>query len=149
MTEQVPISIHVCDDLTKQFVNINSIINKLAAQFNFQAMTANWYSDEDNIIFIQLLLETPQRFTIQKENANQKENKQQHTKQVKSFEIHSDDVFSFIDDKEPQQLICVIAITEFEQNLLDQQAKLLGGLLQIKLQKVLNIIAEQLTLKPI
>ena len=68
---------------------------------------------------------------------------------MKSFEIHSDDVFSFIDDKEPQQLICVIAITEFEQNLLDQQAKLLGGLLQIKLQKVLNIIAEQLTLKPI
>ena len=143
MTEQVPISIHVCDDLTKQFVNINSIINKLAAQFNFQAMTANWYSDEDNIIFIQLLLETPQRFT------NQKETKQQQSKQVKSFEIHSDDVFSFIDDKEPQQLICVIAITEFEQNLLDQQAKLLGGLLQIKLQKVLNIIAEQLTLKPI
>jgi len=143
MTEQVPISIHVCDDLTKQFVNINSIINKLAAQFNFQAMTANWYGDEDNIIFIQLLLETPQRFT------NQKENKQQQSKQVKSFEIHSDDVFSFIDDKEPQQLICVIAITEFEQNLLDQQAKLLGGLLQIKLQKVLNIIAEQLTLKPI
>ena len=149
MTEQVPISIHVCCDLTKQFVNINSIINKLAAQFNFQAMTANWYGDEDNIIFIQLLLETPQRFTIQKENANQKENKQQQSKQVKSFEIHSDDVFSFIDDKEPQQLICVIAITEFEQNLLDQQAKLLGGLLQIKLQKVLNIIAEQLTLKPI
>ena len=149
MTEQVPISIHVCDDLTKQFVNINSIINKLAAQFNFQAMAANWYGDEDNIIFIQLLLETPQRFTIQKENANQKENKQQQSKQVKSFEIHSDDVFSFIDDKEPQQLICVIAITEFEQNLLDQQAKLLGGLLQIKLQKVLNIIAEQLTLKPI
>jgi hypothetical protein len=149
MTKQLPISISVCDELTKQFVNINSIINKLAAQFNFQAMTANWYGDEDNIIFIQLLLETPQRFTIQKENANQKENKQPQSKQVKSFEIHSDDVFSFIDDKEPQQLICVIAITEFEQNLLDQQAKLLGGLLQIKLQKVLNIIAEQLTLKPI
>jgi hypothetical protein len=145
MTEQLPISIYVCDDLTKQFVNINSITNKLAAQFNFQAMTANWYGDEDNILFIQLLLETPQRFTIQKENKKEQQQKQQ----LKAFKTHSDDVFSFIDDKEPQQLICVIAITEFEQTLLEQQAKLLCGLLQIKLQKVLNIIAKQLLLKPI
>lgn len=145
MTEQLPISIYVCDDLTDQWVNINSITNKLSAQFNFQAMTANWYGDEDNILFIQLLLETPQRFAIQKKQ--QKENQQ--IKQVKMFEIHSDDVFSVIDDKDPQQLICTIAITEPEQNLLVQQAKLLRGLLQIKLQKVLNIIAKQLNLKPI
>lgn len=145
MTEQLPISIHVCDNLTKQFVNINSIINKLAAQFNFQAMTANWFGNEDNIFFIQLLLETPQRFSNQKEKTKE----QQKANQVKSFEIHSDDVFSFIEDKEPQQLICVIAITEFEQNLLNKQSKLLGGLLQIKLQKVLNIIAKKSTLKPI
>jgi hypothetical protein len=145
MTKQLPISISVCDELTKQFVNINSITNKLAAQFNFQAMTANWYGDEDNILFIQLLLETPQRFTGLKENKNEQQQKQQ----LKAFETHSDDVFSFIDDKEPQQLICVIAITEFEQTLLVQQAKLLSGLLQIKLQKVLNIIAKQLLLKPI
>lgn len=145
MTEQLPISIHVSDDLTKQLVNVNSIINKLAAQFNFQAMTANWYGDEDNILFIQLLLETPQRFVNQQEK--QKENQQ--TKQVKTLKVHSDDVFSFVDDKDPQQLICIIAITTSEQELLDQQAKLLGGLLQVKLQKVLNIIAQQLNLKPL
>ena len=57
MTEKLPISIYVCDHLTKQFINFNSITNKLAAQFNFQAMTANWYGDEDNILFIQLWLE--------------------------------------------------------------------------------------------
>jgi hypothetical protein len=141
MTEQLPISIYVCDDLTNQLVNVNSIINKLAAQFNFQAMTANWYGDEDNIFFIQLLLETPQRFAIQKES--------QQIKQVETLKIHSDDVFSFIDDQDSQQLICTIAITDFEQQLLDQQAKLLGGLLQVKLQKVLNIIAQQLNLKPL
>jgi len=139
MTEQLPISIYVCDDLTQQWVNINSITNKLAAQFNFQAMTANWYGDEDTILYIQLGLETPQRF------ANQK----QQTKQVKTFKVHSDDVFSFIDDNEPQQLICTIAITESEQNLVNKQVKVLGGLLQIKLQKVLNIIAKQLNLKSI
>lgn len=140
MTEQLPISIYVCDDLTKQFVKINSITNKLAAQFNFQAMTANWYGDEDNIPFIKLLLETPQGFTNQKE---------QQTKQVKIVEIYSDDVFSFIDDKESQRLIYTIAITGSEQDLLAQQEKLLAGLLRIKLQKVLNIIAKQLNLKPI
>jgi hypothetical protein len=141
MTEQLPISIYVCDDLTKQWVNINSIASKLSAQFNFQAMTANWFGDEDTIIFIQLMLETPCRFTNQKE--------QQQKTQIKSFEIHSDDVFSFIDDEEPQQLICTIAITDFEQNLINQQVKLLGSLLQIKLQKVLGIIAKQLNLQPI
>jgi len=141
MTEQLPISIYVCDDLTEQWVNINSITNKLSAQFNFQAMTANWYGDEDNILFIQLLLETPQGFTnrLKKQNENQ-ENR---------FEIYSDDVFSVIDDKDPQQLICTVAITESEHNLLAQQAKLLSGLLQIKLQKVLNIIAKKLNLKAI
>jgi len=141
MTEQLPISIYVCDDLTNQLVNINSITNKLSAQFNFQAMRANWYGDEDNILFIQLLLETPQRFAMQKEK--------QLAKRVETFKIHSDDVFSVIDDKDSQQLICTIAITDFEQQLLGQQAKLLAGLLQVKLQKVLNIIAQQLNLKPI
>jgi len=145
MTEQLPISIYVCDDLAMQWVSINSIINKLTAQFNFQAMTANWYGDEDNILFIQLLIETPQRFIALKEKKKEK----QHTKQVKSFDIYSDDVFSFIDDKVPPQLIYTIAITESEQDLLVQQANLLAGLLQIKLQKVLNIIAKQLNLEPI
>lgn len=140
MTEQLPISIYVCDDLTKQFVKINSITNKLAAQFNFQAMTANWYGDEDKIPFIQLLLETPQGFTNQKE---------QQTKQVRTVKTHSDDVFSFIENKESQPLIYTIAITESEQALLAQQEKLLAGLLRIKLQKVLNIVAKQLNLKPI
>jgi len=141
MTEQLPISIYVCDDLIKQFININSITNKLIAQFNFQTMTANWYGDEDNILFLQLFLETSEGFIIQKQK--------QQIKQVETFKTHSDDVFSFIDDKYPQRLICTIAITEFEQNLLDQQVKLLGGLLQVKLQKVLNIFAKQLNLKPI
>jgi hypothetical protein len=141
MTEQLPISIYVCNDLTEQWVNINSITNKLSAQFNFHAMRANWYGDEDNILYIQLLLETPQGFTIQMEK--------QQTKQAKTFEVYSDDVFSFIDEQEPQQLICTVAITESEHNLLAQQTKLLSGLLQIKLQKVLNIIAKQLNLKAI
>lgn len=145
MTEKLPISIYVCADLAKQFVNIHSVTNKLSAQFNFQAMTANWYGDEDDIIFIQLALETPQRFSDQQIKQIEK----QQNKQINSFEIHSDDVFSFIDNKEPRQLNCIVAITEFEQSLLNQQAKLLSGLLQIKLQKVLNIIAQQLNLKAI
>jgi hypothetical protein len=141
MTEQLPISIYVCNDLTKQWGHINSITNKLAAQFNFQAMTANWYGDEDTILYIQLLLETPQSF------ANKKE--KQQAKQLKAFKMHSDDVFSFIDENEPEQLIYTIAITEPEQDLLNKQVKVLSGLIQIKLQKVLNIVAKQLNLQSI
>lgn len=141
MTEQLPISIYVCDDLTKLFTNVKSISNRLAAQFNFQTMRANWYGDEENILFIQLRLETPQSFLalkgIQQQNA------------VDTFKLHSDDVFSFIDEQKSKQLMCIISITESEQNLLTQQSKLLPGLLQVKLQKVLNIIAEQLNLSPI
>mgnify|MGYP003385616593 CR=1 FL=1 len=141
MTEQLPISINVCNDFTEQWNQINSITNKLAAQFNFQAMTANWYGDEDTILYIQLQLETPQSFVIEKEK--------QQIKSFKAFTVHSDDVFSFIDNNEPPQLICTIAITEFEQDLLNKQVKVLASFLQIKLQKVLNIIAKQLNLQTI
>lgn len=141
MTEQLPISIYVCDDLIKEFVNIHSVTNKLEAQFNFQTMTANWYGDEDTILFIKLLLETPQEF------ANKIE--KQQTKLVEEFKVHSDDVFSFIDTQDSQKLTFTIAITEYEQKILLQRVKLLSGLLQVKLQKVLNIAAEQLNLKPI
>ena len=97
--------------------------------------------DEDTILYIQLQLETAQSF------ANKKE--KQQLKPLKAFKIHSDDVFSFINDNEPPQLTCTIAITESEQSLVNKQVKILGGLLQIKLQKVLNIIAKQLNLKSI
>ena len=149
MTEQLPISIYVSDDLSKQWLNLNSITNKLEAQFNFQTMTANWYGDENNILFIQLLLETPQGFTKLKESLQESAKDKQQIKQVKTFENYSDDVFSFTDEKAPQQLMCTIAITEVEQRLLNKQAKLLAGLVQIKLQKVLNIIAKQLNLSSI
>ena len=141
MTEQLPISIYVSDDLTNKCVNAGSITNKLAAQFNFQAMTANWYGDEDKVPFIQLLLETPEHFACQKES--------QKIKQLSTFKSHSDDVYSFTDDQVPPQLIYTIAITELELNLVKQKPKLLTGLLQIKLQKVLNLVAQQLSLHSI
>ncbi|MCW8833020.1 MAG: hypothetical protein OQK03_06855, partial [Colwellia sp.] len=62
MSEQLPISIIVNTELAMQFGKVNSIANKLEAQFNFQTMTANWYGDEDNIFFIQLHVDTPQSF---------------------------------------------------------------------------------------
>lgn len=141
MTEQLPISIFVCDDLSEKWPKFTPTINKLAAQFNFQAMTANWYGDEDTIPYVQLFLETPQRFAEQKS--------QEQISELQSFKIHSDDVFSFNDNKESQQLIYTIAITEVEQELLEKQAKLLRNLLQIKLQKIFEIIAKQLNLNPI
>lgn len=138
MTEQLPISIHTCNELKQQFVKITSVCNKLEAQFNFQTMTANWYSDEASILLVQLHLATPQGFV-----------EQQSLMQQVETQTYSDDVFSYYRKNEEQILICHIAITDSELLLLNQQNKLLRGLLQVKLQKILNLIALQLNLNPI
>jgi len=136
MTEQLPISIYTCDDLMQQFAKITSVCSRLEAQFNFQTMTANWYGDEDNIMFIKIHIETPQSFVLRKNNQSQA-----------SAKNYSDDAFSYFDNsKKKQTLICYIAITHTELTLLNKQKNLLAGLLNIKLQKVLNLIAKQLKL---
>jgi len=144
MTEQLPISIYACEHLMQQFAKITSVCNKLEAQFNFQTMTANWYGDEGNILFVRLCIETPQGFVLQK--------KMQPRHAAHNY---SDDVFSYYafghDEKSEKEhlLICHIAITDTELTILNQQNKLLARLLQIKLQKVLNLIAKQLKLDTI
>jgi len=138
MTEQLPISIYVSDDLKQQFEKVTSVCNKLEAQLNFQTMTANWYEDENNILFIKLCLETPNGFA---------EKKRQQLEEIK---IYSDDVFSYYQKSEKEQvMLCPIAITDAELTLLRQENKLLTKLLQVKLQKVLNLIALQLNLNAI
>jgi len=140
MTVSLPISIHVCDDLIQQFSKIISVSNKLEAQLNFQTMTANWYGDEDNILSVRLCLETPQSFSLSQQEA------QQHL----NIQTHCDDVFSYDEAGEANyKLICHIALTETELVVLTKQSKVLEGLLRIKMQKVLNLIAEQLKLSPI
>ncbi len=139
MTEKLPVSIYVSDDLKQQFGKITSVCNKLEAQFNFQTMTANWYGDENNILFVQLHLETPPSFIEQQQRQQQEDTK-----------IYSDDVFSYYQKSEKEQiLLCPIAITDSELALLSKKNKLLAGLLQVKLQKVLNLIAHQLNLNVI
>jgi len=146
MTEPLPISIHVDDDLKQQFIKLTSASNKLEAQFNFQTMTANWYSDEDNILFVQLHLETPQSFVAQQ----QAQQKAQQQAQQCELTIFSDDVFSFYNKgSEAPLLICHIAVTDAELTLLKQQEQLLIALIQVKLEKVLNLIAKQLNLPTI
>ncbi|PCH93613.1 MAG: hypothetical protein COB83_13595 [Gammaproteobacteria bacterium] len=135
MTVKLPISIYVCDDLKQQFVKITSTCNKLEAQLNFQTMTANWYGDEDSILLVQLHLATSQGFV-----------EQQKLMQQIETQTYSDDVFSYYQDNEEQTLICHIALTDSELLLLNQQNKLLVSLLQVKLQKVLNLVAQQLKL---
>jgi hypothetical protein len=139
MTEELPISIHICDELVHQFSKITSVCNKLEAQFNFQTMTANWYNDEDNLLRVTLSFQTQQKFALYKNKKSQC-----------MIDNHSDDVFSYYDISEKKQgIVCYIAITSTELSMLIQQQKLLSGLLNIKLHKVLNIIADKLALNPI
>jgi len=137
MTEQLPISIQPSNDLMIKFSKIKSVSNKLEAQFNFQTLTANWYGNEDNILLINLYLETNDSFDFEKAKTHQGE--------VSEF---ADDVFS-IYQKEQPNINCFIAITPAELTLLEQQEKLLPIYIQKKLHKVLNLIADKLKLFPI
>jgi hypothetical protein len=137
MTEQLPISIQPSNDLITQFSKIKSVCNKLEAQFNFQTLTASWYGDEDNILLINLYLETSDFFDLEKAKGHQGE--------INNF---ADDVFS-VYHKELPQINCFIAITPAELILLKQQDKLLPIYIQKKLHKVLNLIAAKLKLFPI
>jgi len=139
MTEKLPISITVCNDLVQKLTKVTSVCNKLEAQFNFQTMIANWYGNEELMLTVKLFIETEISFAIHKQG-----------KVHSGIKNHSDDVFSYYEKSEKIQAIsCYIAITNSELSLLNQQHKILAGLLHIKLQKVLNLIAKQLTLDAI
>ncbi|MFT5297408.1 MAG: hypothetical protein ACI9YH_003440 [Colwellia sp.] len=137
MTEQLPISIQPSNDLSAKFNKIKSVTNKLEAQFNFQTLTASWYGDEDNILLINLYLETIDVFNTEKSKSHEG-----------NISLFSDDVFS-VYQKDKPQINCFIAITPAELILLEQQEKLLPKYLHAKLHKVLNLIAGELKLFPI
>ncbi|KGJ91163.1 hypothetical protein [Colwellia psychrerythraea] len=136
MTEQLPITINVNNGLSNKFLKIKSICHKLEALFNFQTLKANWYGDEEEILTIKLCLETPVSFTECQGRLNKL------TAGEVIISPFSDDVISCLNESE-QQLLCYIAVTDSELVLLEQQPKLLTGLLQVKLNKVLNLIANQ------
>jgi len=137
MTEKLPISIQPSNELMDKFVKIRSVSNKLEAQFNFQTLTAGWYGNEDDILSINLMVDTAEDFLLQKIH--------NHQGNITEF---ADDVFSFYDVNN-NQTICFVAITQAEQKLLTEQTKILPGFIQAKLQKVLNLIAVQHELLPI
>jgi len=138
MSEQLPISINSSDELITQLITMKRVINKLEAQFNFQTLIAGWYGDEGSILFIELNLEMPQGFLQEK--------KAQCSTQNSNDIIHySDDVFSYnIPYKEKQCLVCCIAVTQIELDLLTEQPKVLASFMQVKLKKTLNLLAKQL-----
>ena len=142
MTETLPITINVNNNLLNKFTNIKSVINKLEAQFNFQTLTANWYGDEEEVLTIQLSLETPTSF-------------EQFNKTLDSLSSGSVNISHFSDDvvccfnESDYQLHCTIAITASELDLLVLQPKLLADYIQAKLRKVLNLIAQQQSLTSI
>jgi len=142
MTETLPITIKVNDGLLDNIAKLKSVSNKLAAQFNFQTLTANWYGDEDDVLIIELCLETPASFKLRQEELAQLS--------LKNFSVthFSDDVINCF-NKGNKQLLCTIAITNSELELLVLQPKLLAGFIEVKLRKVLNLIAQQQSLASI
>jgi len=142
MTQALPLTIEAHSELLDKFSRLKSVTNKLEAQFNFHTLTANWYGDEDEILIIQLFLETPVSFNIC----------QGEMERLLPSEViishFSDDVISCFNER-AQQIRCIIAITETELELLILQPKLLTNFIQAKIHKVLNLIAQQQSLPSI
>ncbi len=137
MTEPLPITIKISTNITQGLKKAPSVANKLEAQFNFQALTANWFGDEDKIIFITLYVETEESLLW-------------HTQQEHSGDVHrfADDVVGYFDNNN-FCIDCYIAFTSSELTLLQQQEKLLPAFFQVKLQKVLNLIAANMGFHPL
>ncbi|TMM47711.1 hypothetical protein [Colwellia ponticola] len=142
MTEALPITIKINDDLRDQFTTLHSVTNKLEAQFNFQALTANWYGDEEKVLSITLSLETPKSFEQRKAGFEQLS----ANKYIISH--FSDDVIYCV-NKAEQQVCCAIAMTSSEIDLLALHPKLLTIFTQTKLHKVLNLFAKKHSLTAI
>ncbi|MGB2739839.1 MAG: hypothetical protein WBC60_04710 [Cognaticolwellia sp.] len=137
MTEQLPISIQVSDDLIVEISHIAAISNKLEAQLNFHTMTANWYGDEDNMLEINFFLLC----------VNELEHQEKSRDGDFNNEFLADDVM--ITSPLDKLVDCYVAITESELLLLQKTPKLLSGYLGKKLTKVLNLIAERYDLEKI
>ncbi|MBA6224331.1 hypothetical protein H4J51_03855 [Colwellia sp. MB02u-18] len=130
MTETLPISIQVSDDLVAEIKNIAAISNKLEAQLNFHTMTANWYGDEADILQINFYLVAINEFgNVAKQAPNV---------EVETF---ADDVLLLSSNN--KLIDCHVAITAAESELIRQQPKLLSGYLAKKLSKILNLIADR------
>lgn len=133
MTESLPITISIDEALSALFPKARSILNKLEAQLNFQSLTAGWYGDEENVLSINLAVVIVETFK-QQTNANAQ------------FEFPADDLASFINNLEVNLLI---AITEKELLLIEKKPALLSKLLQLKLIKATNTVAEKKQLTPL
>ncbi|WP_189376416.1 hypothetical protein [Thalassotalea profundi] len=134
MSDLLPISIIPSDELSKKFNLLAGACNKLEAQFNFQTMTAGWYGDEEAILIIRFLLETPSDFSVYTEQNTGQSNTQSYP--------FADDVICY-QVADSLQLDCIVALTETEQELLVINNTLLFSYLSTKLQKALNLIAKQ------
>lgn len=141
MTEKLPITLHVSDELANQYQTFTAKCNKLEAMLNFQTLTASWYGDEEKVLSIQIYLLTPSDFF---NHSSPKTNKKAHNLKEDNSSIItqlSDDVL--IETYENDLLIkTYISITESEQELLNQHEKILINFTEKKLKKVLNSIAK-------
>tara|TARA_B110000914_G_C15362524_1_gene399248 strand:+ start:264 stop:683 length:420 start_codon:yes stop_codon:yes gene_type:complete len=135
--EPLPVTIESSNALKTKFSHLRSINNRLEAQINFQTLTANWYSIEENILHIQLNLVTQEELESYKIKYG-----------TDFLEAVADDIFGNYQTTS-NHLQCFIAITTGELTLLQQQQKLLTGYIQLKVIKVINLIANKMQLPTI
>lgn len=132
MEETLPITIGSSQSLLTRYKKLNSVLNKQEAHINFQGLTAGWYEDEKTMANINIML-------VSYEEYNQHLTTQQRGERTDI----SDDVILYVDNTD---IICFIAITASEVEMLDKENKVLKVYVSMKVKKVVNKIAEKLGL---
>ena len=135
MTDQLPIIITVSRKLTNELPRLRRVLVKAEAQFNFQSMTADWYGDEEQILAITLKLLTAAEF----------ENIEESNLSENTVKFLADDVRCAITN-DNLGFDVQIALTNSELSLLKQHPKLTDKMCTMKLRKVINLIAKDLSL---
>lgn len=132
MTSDLPITLAVNQQISSAFSHMPFVGEKLAAQLNFQTLTAGWYGNEQDVLKVHLCIVSKQQLTSK---CDAPEHQQKLT-------VFADDVISYYQQSK-QQITCYVAITDIEQKQLLATAKLSKIYMHTKLTKVLNLIAKQ------
>lgn len=144
LNDELPITINVSNELHEllpnTFHHFKSACNKLAAQLNFQTMTANWYHDEKNILDITIELVTPSAY---------QHHLSLYLQQKTLLTEFTDDVFLQKKHQSETNYLLFIALTEQEQQLLNSHRSLCNTLTEKKLVKVINLLADYLAISTI
>lgn len=135
VNESLPISLMVESTTRNLLPKIDAIASKLEAKLNFVAMTAGWFGDPEDEIHWHFDINCRSVEQVELNFSNEVE------------QLADDVIISF--DSKANRYNCFMQLTANEIDLSLAKAAVLPVLLDKKITKILNVVAERHQLTPI